>query len=176
MALQCAILLSQTATNAGQTPPVPFSIVVYNPNASPVTVTGVRVFAQLLGQPGFSAPMANEPLVPIGPGQTTTVPPLGTITIGPMSGVLPSVGSSANAFQGVPMPGTQWTNTNPAEPPQVTAQISAYVYASDGSVNVAVPMGLTASGYLNPPQGYQGGYLNFAAPNNFGGGILLGVL
>ena len=177
MALVCAMSLNTGVYSAGQTPPPQATLTVYNPNAVAVSVTGVQVTARAFGDtPINHVPMA--PVLPaIGPGMTTSVPPLGTITVGPFPIVVGSA-ANANSFQVV----NQTANLNPINPqgpalvPQTIVMVGAAVNGSDGSVNVASEAGLTVSYSNSPPLGYQGGFLNYAGPNNFVTGLCFGVL
>jgi hypothetical protein len=173
MALTCNMTLNIASCVAGQTPPPQATLTVYNPNASPVVVTGVQV--QIFDLDSDIEMPANAPLVPIGPGQTTLVPALSSITIGPFA---ISVGSAANvnSFAAVNQTGNLFAiNPQPTQPPQNVITVGATVYGSDGSVNTAGVAPLLVSYTSAPPLGYQGGFLNFASPNNAAGGFLLGL-
>jgi len=178
MALSCAIQTAQLATTAGGQP-VTFNLAVYNPNAVAVSVTGVQIVVAPAGSSlavsAGSSSLMNQIVAPIGPGQTTVVPALSSITIGPMYLDLPSSNSNTAAFMGVPFPGQQWQNTNPALPGTLVLAINALVSASDGSFNMASPGGLTVSSYFPPPAGTQGGNLQFGLGANFGNFLTLGL-
>lgn len=163
MALQCQLVSSTLAYQAGQSPPPSLALVVYNPNAGAVSVTGVELI-YMTPQGVVQRPSMSEPLVPIGVGQTTSVPALSSITIGPFALAVGSV-SSANSYQMVP-PGTQPFNSQGAHAPQQDILIGANVYGSDGSVNVAGRARVLVSFSVAPPPGYQGGVAQFQAPNN----------
>jgi len=176
MALTCGISINTTAVTADQSPGASATLTVYNPNASAVVVTGARLTYTPLGQtnPSPAASVATV-LIPTGPGQTVSVPALGSITFGPfpVQAHSPSNSSSYNVASpsggyGGPIQG--------ALPSQEQLIIGAVVEASDGSSNVAAPAGLTVSYYTPPPLGSQGGFLNFADGDNFLNGLLLGVL
>jgi|ERR1700755_173225 len=167
MALQCQVSLSYASYTAGQTPPPMATVFVYNPNAATVTVTGAKLYAFAVNDPvGREIPFAPA-VLPTGPGMTVTVPALGSINIGPLPVVMGSA-ANANAFQMVNQVGNlNPTNPQIALPPQTNINVGCLVYGSDGSINRAGTAGLLVSYTSSPPLGYQGGFLNFAAPNNF---------
>lgn len=166
MALQCQVLLNVGSCSAGQTPPPQATVFVYNPNAVAVVVTGLTMtFADQLGR---RTTLAVSPCVPpIGPGMTTSVPTLSSINIGPFPITIASA-ANVNSFTAV----NQTGNLNPvnpqgSQPPQFTVLVGAAVNGSDGSSNIAGVAPLLVSYTSSPPLGYQGGFLQFASPNNF---------
>lgn len=179
MALQAQVTLNYSSYTAGQNPPPQATVTVYNPNASAVVVTAVVMRRQSpaplpVGQPNFIP--AAPSVAPIGPGMTTSVPALSSITIGPFPIVVASA-ANANSFQMVNQAG----NLNPinpqgSQPPQSTVMVGATVYGSDGSSNVAGSAPLLVSYASAPPVGFQGGFLNFSAPNNCITGLIPGIL
>lgn len=177
MALTCGMSLNTYAVTAGQSPGAMATLTVYNPNASAVVVTGAALTFRTLGQTQPNPSLAiNPPSVPIGPGQTVSVPALGSINIGPfpIQMAMPANSSSYNSLGPV---GT--TLTGPSQlalPSQEQIIISALVQGSDGSQNVAADVGLTVSYYTPPPLHSQGGVLQFYRPKNFITGLTLGLL
>lgn len=168
------MVLGTTSIVAGGTLPAMASLIVYNPNAVAVAVTGVQM--QFSDVSGNNVPGVSPVVPPTGPGMTTVAPALSIITIGPFPIVMGSA-ANANSFQMVNQTGNlNPTNPQLAERPQTQLMVGAIVYGSDGSVNVAGAAGLLISYSAPPPPGYQGGFLNFAGPNNFMGGLMLGVL
>jgi hypothetical protein len=168
MALTGSVTLNTTSFVAGATPPPLATLTVYNPNAVPVAVTGVRL---VYG----TNPANNGNEVPIGPGQTSVVPAGGSITIGPMA---ISIGSAANvnSFQAVNQTGNlSPVNPQPSQPPQSLVSVGATFYGSDGSVNVAGAAGALVSYSMPPPLGYQGGFLQLSGPNNLATAFLAGL-
>lgn len=174
MALQCNMTLNTASTTAGQSPAPQATLTVYNPNASAVVVTGARVFTTTLQ--GQQANVVNEALVPMGPGMTTVVPALSSITFGPFP---ISTGSAANvnAFLAITPVGNIFPqNPQPSQRPQTLLLVNATVYGSDGSVNIAGVAPLLVSYTSPPPLNFQGGPLMFSAPNNLALGFFTGVL
>ena len=163
MALNAAIQMSTNSCVAGATPVPTFSLVVGNPNAAAIVVTNVDIY---FTDPQGNAirPAASPVVPPIGQGQPTTVAANGSTTLGPMS---LGIGSAANAnsFQMVP-PGATPANPQGALPAQQQIFVHARVYGSDGSINEAAPGGILVSPALFPPPASQGGYVQFAGPNN----------
>lgn len=175
MALQCAIALNTNVYAAGQTPPPMATVVVYNPGAAAVVVTSMDIRAT--GPSGTERPASPSLIAPTGPGMPVSVPAGGTLNIGPFPIVAASA-ANANSFQMVAAGGAAvppW-NPQPSQPPQFTLMVRALVYGSDGSANIATPAGLTVSYGSTPPLGFQGGFFNFAGPNNLAGGMAFGVL
>lgn len=163
MALQCQMAINSPSYSAGQTPPPAATLTIFNPNAVAVVVTGVELaFTDKLGQ--TVRPVIQPSVVPIGPGQPTSVPALGTVTLGPFPMTFGSAAASSS-FAMVP-PGAQPANVQGSQPPQVEINIGALVYASDGSVNVAGRARVLVSYTVSPPLGYQGGVAQFGGPNN----------
>lgn len=177
MALSCQVLLNVASYSAGQTPPPQATVLVFNPNASPVVVTSIQMTARVLYSSSSLSRLAMSPSVPpIGPGMTTMAAALSSINIGPFP---ISVGSAANAnpFQAV----NQTGNLNPinpqgSQPMQYTLMIGADVYGSDGSYNSAGEVALLVSYTSAPPLAYQGGFLQLAGPNNLVSAWFAGVI
>lgn len=172
MALQCNLTVSSGSVTAGQ--PSQATLTVYNPNASAVVVTGCSVFVTTLD--GQYATAANSPSVALGPGTTTSVPTLSSITFGPFPIVVGSA-AAASPFDVI----NQGTNIFPLNPqpsqrPQQRYLVQGLVYASDGSVNTSGVAPLLVSYTLPPPMNLQGGPLMFSAPNNLALGFVSGVL
>lgn len=174
MALQCQVSLNYAAYTAGQNPAPMATITAYNASASPITVTSIQMKAHALLDPLVNRIPMLASVPPTGPGMTTSVPALSSITIGPFPIVIGS-SASANSFAMLP-PGSQPSNPQGSQPPQTRVMIGALVYGSDGSVNEAGETGLLLSYAIAPPLGYQGGDLNFAGPNNLSTGFLVGIL
>lgn len=175
MALQCNVTLNSSAYTAGQTPPPQATVTVYNPNASAVSVMAVQMSARAFSDPLSGRLAMSQSVPPIGPGMTTSVPALSSITIGPFPVVVASA-ANVNSFQAV----NQTGNINPvnpqgSQPPQTQVMVGALVMGSDGSVNIAGEAGMLLSYAVPPPLGYQGGFLQFASPNNLVAGFF-GVL
>lgn len=176
MALQANVTLNTSVYTAGQNPAPMATVTVYNPNASAVTVTSINMKARVFTDPNLNRLAMLPSLPPTGPGMTTSVPSLSSITFGPFPIVLGSA-ANMNSFAAVNMSG----NLNPvnpqgSQPPQTRVMIGALVYGSDGSANEAGEAGLLLSYASPPPVGYQGGVLQFDAPNNLATGLLFGVL
>ncbi len=167
MSLQCVVGLNYNSYAAGMNPPPMATVSVYNPNAAAVVVTSIQMKAYVQNNQTQSALAMSPSVPPIGPGQTTTVPALGTINIGPFPIVVASAAND-NPFQMV----NQTGNLNPvnpqgSQPPQYTLIIGADVYGSDGSFNTAGVTGLLVSYPNSTPATYQGGVYQFYLPNNF---------
>lgn len=176
MALRCQMSLNYASYAAGQNPSPQATLFVYNPNASAVVVTGARIYA-FASDDNSQREIPMAPVVPpLGPGMTVVAPTLSSINIGPFAIVVASA-ANVNSFQAV----NQTGNLNPinpqgSQPPQMLLGIGAIVYGSDGSVNRAGSAPLLVSYSSAPPLGYQGGFLNWAAPNNFLTFAFLGAL
>lgn len=167
MALQCNVTLNYASYSAGQTPPPMATLTVYNPNAVAVVVTAVQIQARVLGDLGVNRLAMSPSVVPIGPGQMTSVPALSSITIGPFPIVVASAAAS-NSYQSMgPTGSTTPVNNQGSQPLQYTLMVGAEVLGSDASINQAGQAALLVSGSSAPPLGYQGGFLQFNAPNNF---------
>lgn len=163
MALVCNISLNYASYSAGQTPPPMATLTVYNPNASAVVVTGVEMsFLDVNGQ--AQRPCVNPPVPPIGVGQTVSVPSLSSLTFGPFPLVF-GTAAAASSYDMVP-PGSLPSNPQGAMKPQQRFFVGATVYGSDGSVNEAGRAGILISYTVSPPLGFQGGFAQFANPNN----------
>jgi uncharacterized membrane protein len=162
MALTCQMAISPSSYRAGQSPSPMALLTVYNPNAVAVVVTGVvLVFKDAQGSPRqFSV---SPSVVPVGYGQTTSVPALSSITIGPFPIAVGNVAPAA-IFNAVP-PSSQPSLVQVAMPPQSKIFIEALVYGSDGSVNVSGAAGLLVTYTDAPPVAFQGGFANFYDPN-----------
>lgn len=164
MALQCQISVNYASYTAGQNPPPMATIQVYNPGAASVAVTGCTLnFTDQFGN--RVTPATNAALPAIGAGQTVVVPTLSSINIGPFPIVCGSA-ANGNSFQMV-SPGAQPPNAQPSQPLQSTLVVGAIINGSDGSSNVAGSAAVLVSYTSTPPLGYQGGFFQFAAPNNF---------
>lgn len=172
MALQCNLTVSSGSVTAGQ--PTQATLTVYNANASAVVVTGCSVFVTT--QAGQYTTAANLPSVPIGAGQTVSVPATSSVTFGPFPIVIGSA-AAASAFAGINQ-GTNIfpLNPQPSQPAQQAFFVQALVYGSDGSVNVSGVAAVLVSYTLPPPMNYQGGPMQFFVPNNIALGFLSGVL
>jgi hypothetical protein len=151
----------------GQNPAPMATLTIYNPNAVAVVVTGVQLQAKVLGDPNINRLAMPPSVVPIGPGMTTSVPALGTITIGPFPVVVASAANGNTAQSMGPTGSTTPVNPQGSQPLQYTLMIGADVYGSDGSYNQAGVAALLVSYLSAPPLGFQGGFLQFNAPNNF---------
>ena len=173
MALQCQVTLNYASMTAGQTPAPQATLTVYNPNASAVLVTGANIYAQTLS--GQRATSINPPTVPLIAGQST-VPALSSLTFGPFAITIASLANS-NTFQAIiPSGGQTPLNPQATQPSQIQYQVGALVYGSDGSVNTAGLAPLLVSFAPPPPMNWQGGPLQFSAPNNLALGLVSGVL
>ena len=174
MALICNMTVNTPVMSAGQSPPPQATLTVANANAVPVVVTGGSVFTTTLA--GQYASTSSPPLIPLGPGTTTTVPAGGSITFGPFPVVMASA-ANANPQQAVNQTGNlNPLNPQPAERVQQTFLVGATVYGSDGSINIAGTAPVFVSYTSAPPIGYQGGPMFFSAPNNLALGLTSGVL
>ncbi len=175
MALQCQVSLSYASYATGQNPAPMATVQVFNPNASAVVVTAINVKGRVANDPlrGSLAMLPSCP--PIGPGMTTVVPALSSITIGPFPIVVGSA-ANVNSFQAVnPVGSLNPINPQGSQPAQFQVLVGADVYGSDGSFNEAGEAGLLVSYSSAPPPAYQGGYLQFTNPNNLAAGFM-GVL
>lgn len=163
MALTCQMLVSPPSYQAGQSPPAMAILRVYNPNAVAIVVTGVQlVFKDSVG---VERPFPILPsVVPIGYGQTVSVPATSSIDIGPFPLAFAS-SAAASSFERVP-PGAQPSMTQGSRPPQEQIFVGAIVTGSDGSSNIAGSAGVLVSYSVSPPVAYQGGFMNFYWPNN----------
>lgn len=176
MSLQCNITLNYASYTAGQNPAPMATVQVFNPNASPVSVTNMQIYSRVQNGSTVNTSTMLPSVPPIGPGMTTLVPALSSINIGPFPVVVGS-GANVNSFQAVNQAG----NLNPinpqaSQPAQFILKIGAVVQGSDGSFNEAGQAALLVSYASNPPQAFQGGYLQFSAPNNLSSFVLTGAL
>lgn len=175
MALVCGISLNVNTTVAGGSPAPMATLTVYNPNASAVAVTSIQMgyYNAVTGAPINAAVAPQMPAY--GPGQVVVAPALSSITFGPMPVAVGSASNmsqfSGNGFSS----GTVPFNPQAAQPPQLQILIGATVCASDGSCNEAGRAGLFVSFTPAPPRGFQGGDLNFSAPNNLITGVAVGA-
>lgn len=173
MALICNVSLNIASMTAGQTPPPQATLTVYNPNASAVLVTGASLFIQTLQ--GQRTTSANAPMVPLIYG-STTIAALGTATFGPFPISAP-MAANANTFAVInPASSIFPLNPQPSQASQQNLMVGATVYGSDGSVNTAGMAPLLVSYVPAPPLNYQGGPLQFSAPNNLALGFTTGLL
>ena len=167
MPLSAAISLNSRSAIAGQSPSPKATVTVANSGTSAVSVTGLQVTANVVGNSNQVLPMS--PSVPaIGPGATTSVPAGGSITFGPFD---IAVGSAArvSAFESVGSGGA--ANPQPSQPAQTNLEVGGTLYGSDGSIHAIRPMSMLLSHSFPPPAGTQGGYLNFAGSANFLGAL-----
>lgn len=176
MALQCQMTVNYTAYQAGQNPPPMATLQVFNPNASAIAVKGIEL--QYFDVRGNTiSPSTNKPTPAMGPGQNGTVPALSSLTFGPFPIVFGSA-ANMNSFLDVSTPNPPTAaqpyhmNNEVAFPPQTVVLVGAIVTGTDGSSNVAGTAPIIVSYTTPPPVSFQGGFLNFAAPNN----MVLGVL
>lgn len=164
MTIRCGFNQSTNSFQAGQTPPPWVQLVVANDAAVAVSVTGVELYVQDLNGAPLRAWAGNLPTVPIGFGQTVSVPAASSITIGPFAFTAP-VGGTANQYQAV-VPQALPSNPQVALPQSQAFFLRARVYASDGSITEAVPAQFFVS-YANPPPAvFQGGYVQFGDQDN----------
>jgi hypothetical protein len=167
VSVNVSVNVSSYAYQAGQNPPPTVTLVVANPNATAVMVTGVQIVPTIVGQTGQALSIA--PILPaLGPGQNVTVPALGSLNLGPFPIVFASA-ANVNQFQMV----NQVGNLNPVNPQLAelatySISIGAIVSVSDGSNNTAVPAVLTVSPPSQPPLGTQGGFEIFSVSTNAG--------
>ena len=165
MALNAAITLNYRQMSAGQNPPPKATLTVYNPNATAVAVTGIRLkFTDVLG--GAVQVPANMPEPMMSPGQTTSVPALGSITFGPFPVVVASAASGPWLTGPVQRPLADPVPRQAAHKPQVQYFVGAVVYGSDNSINEASRSGLMVSFAILPPRYSQGGIAQFNGVNN----------
>lgn len=170
MALNCKVDMDAYTCTAGQSPAPRATITVYNTGAAAVTVTGVQLFGNVLGNTNRALSMPPS-VPPTGPGATISVPTLSSITFGPFPVVFGSA-ANVNPFAMVNQSGnSNPTNPQASQPATFVASIGATVYGSDSTVNDATPAAILVSHSFPPPVGSQGGFLNFSGSNNF-----LGVL
>ena len=166
MALQCQLSANYASYTAGQSPAPMVTLQVYNPGAAAVVVTGIALKPYALGDPNKNRLAMAQVSPPIGQGQTVIVPALSSINIGPFPVAIGSA-ANVNAFQMVQMSGSlSPVNPQPSQPANMTVMVGADVYGSDGSVNQAGEVAILVSGSIQPPPGFQGGVLQFSAPNN----------
>ncbi len=166
MSLQCQVSLNYGSYAAGQNPSPMATVQVYNPNAVTVVVTALQLNASVVND-GINKTAMAPTVAPIGPGMTVSAPALSSINIGPFPVVVASA-ANVNSFQAV----NQTGNLNPinpqgSQPAQFTVLIGADVYGSDGSFNTAGVAPLLVSYQSAPPVAFQGGFYQFASPNNF---------
>lgn len=162
MALQCQMTVNRQPYQAGGTPPQA-TLQVYNPNAVAVTVTGLELgFTDDLGN--TIRPVVQPSVPPIGIGQTTTVPALSSIFIGPFPMTFGSV-AAGSQFDAVP-PSSQPSNSQGSQPLQQAINIGGLVYGSDGSVNVMGKARVFMSYTVPPPPAFQGGSAQFNGITN----------
>lgn len=171
MALVCNMTLSSGSMVAGQSPAPQATLTVYNPNAAAVLVSGARV--SIATASGQQMHAGNSPLIPLIAG-FSTVPALSSLTFGPFPVTLGSAAGGAPSSM-IP-PSSQPVNPQASQPLQTLFAVGATVYGSDGSVNVAGTAPLLLSYTSPPPIGYQGGPMQFAAPNNLALGLMTGML
>ncbi len=164
MTLRCALVMNSNSFVAGQTPVPQASLTVANDAAAPVNVTGVDLyFTDVVGN--VVRPAGSVPLAPIGFGQTTVVPAASSITIGPMGVALGSA-ASVNSYASVPPQSIPTNSQQLALPAGQQLFLRARVYGSDGSVADASPAQFTVWPSIQPPLGFQGGFAQFADPDN----------
>lgn len=176
MALQCNVSLNVNTCVAGASPAPMATLTVYNPNATAVAVTAIQM-AYYNGVTGLPISAAVAPQMPAyGPGQVVVAAALTSITFGPMPVAVGSASNMSSMPQAGYSSGTTPFNPQAGQPPQTSILIGATVYGSDGSVNEAGRVGLFVSYVPFPPQAFQGGYMQFSAPNNLMTGISFGVL
>lgn len=174
MALVCNMTLNVPFTTAGQNPAPQATLQVYNPSASAVVVTGASVNISSPGGQQTSA--TNQSVVPLGPGMTTVVPALSSITFGPFP-IAPGSAANVNSFAAVNQVGNLFAiNPQASQRPQQLLLVGATVYGSDSSINIAGVAPLLVSYTSTPPLNYQGGLFQFAAPNNLALGVATGVI
>ena len=147
MALTCTLTLNKSSMGAGQTPPPLATLTVVNPNAVPVAVLGGRISFNVSGL-AQTRPPYSEVLLPIGPGQPTTVPASGSTVIGPFP--IQFQIPVTNYFLSVDVPGTSTpSNAQPSQPTSWIVSVGGRVQGSDGSDNVITPANITVS-YITP--------------------------
>lgn len=166
MPLNAAVNIDRRSVTAGGAP-AQVSVVVYNPGAATVLVTGIQISASRFGSSAQTLPFqASVPAT--GPGQAMTVAAGATITIGPFPIAFGSAAYIGGANPTVISPDAAAfpNNAQPSQPTPYIATIAAMVFGSDGSSNIAAPAGILVSHSFQPPASTQGGYLNFAVPQN----------
>lgn len=165
MALNCQLSINPAAYSAGQTPPPSLSLLVVNPNAVAVSVTGVEW--QFTDQNlVVTRPPVNPPLFPFGPGQGSSIAALSSQTFGPMALAVWSA-ANLNPQQTVPPFGAP-LQTQGSQRPQTEVWVGALVYGSDGSVNVAGRARLLVSYANAPTRGTLGGNADLTQSTNSG--------
>lgn len=174
MALQCQMTLNTPSCSIGQSPVPMATLVVYNPNAVAVAVTGIQV--TLFGPTQLPINAAFNPPTPaMGPGQTTVAPAVSSINFGPFPIVVGSAGAismpSPPSLNSAPMGG----NPQVAEPPGTLLYVGATVMGSDGSVNEAGKVSLLLYPAVMQPF-TLGGTLFLSNGQNMLNGIIMGVL
>lgn len=155
MTVSCAIVLSSSSYQAGQTPPPTATLVCQNNTNAAQVVIGVQVTGRVFGSstPGNPAPMGT-PMPPYGPGAPVTVPALGSASIGPFP---LAVGSAAATVGG---------NSQPSQVANYILMVGANVLTADQQNSVAAEMGMTVGPTTRPLPNAQGGYLLFSQPSN----------
>lgn len=152
-----------------QSSPLPqATLQVYNPNASPVAVTGIAVkYLNAEFQPFNAA--TNLPMPAMGPGQTVVVPALASLFFGPFSVTLGMAGN-ANMFLAAPQtaPLSAMSRSELANRRAQRVFVGATVYGSDGSINEAGLDSVLFSWSTIAPIGLQGGNTNFTLPMSSG--------
>lgn len=176
MALQANVTMNYSSYTAGQNPPPMATVTVFNPNASAVVVQSINMTAHPLLNANVNNLAMSPSVPPTGPGMTTSVPALGSITIGPFPIVVASA-ANVNSFQMVNQTGNIFpVNPQGSQPPQTVVMVGAQVFGSDGSVNTAGEASVLVSYAINPPLGTQGGFMQFADGDNLALGLVSGVL
>ena len=165
MAVNAQLSVNSPYYTAGQNPPPQCTLTIYNPNSTALFVVGVDVYATTGGTTQRN--MAFLPVVPaIGIGSNVTVSPASYLTIGPFPIVVGS-GANVNSYQALNQAGSvDPINRQPSQPANVQVNLGCTVYMSDGSVNEAGGATVFATYATQPPLGFQGGFANFAGPNN----------
>jgi hypothetical protein len=143
------------------------SLLVYNPNASAVVVTGAMVHYRVQGATlPTSSTAAQGNVIALGAGQVVSVPSASSISF--PFGVAVGSAAAGSSFQSMGnSAGPASINDQPSQPLQFVLFVGCTVYGSDGSVNEAGEAPLLVSYYPPPPPAFQGGYYQFASPNNF---------
>ncbi len=147
---------------------------VYNPNASPVAVTGIQLqFFDSLNNPIQAS--ANLPMLAMGPGQTVVAPARSSINFGPFPIVIGSAANIGSPTIPLTTPPTS-VNIELAEPQSAQLYLGATVYGSDGSINTAGRAAVFVSPTIGPIPLMSGGVLQFYNGSNLLIGIMTGVL
>lgn len=160
MPLNCQFQADPTTYVQGQVPssiaPPSISLIVSNPGATAVSVTGVDM--QLADRSLNPRPPVGPLPVPTSSGQSLTVAPSATVTFGPfpMSRWTPAV---LNPSAMIP-PDSSPLGVGGV--PQYEAWISGVVYASDGSANVAGRARVLVAPSNLPTRSYLGGNVDFS--------------